>query len=145
MTSLDAQYPNRNESPGFLLWRVSNLWQQQIRKALKPHELTHVQFVLLAVLTSEATPLTQNELAAIAGTDRMMTSQVVRVLEQRGLVQRKPDETDKRAMRITATRNGRTLANRAVAVVEAVDAQFFSAITPTQRAALIGLLQRETK
>lgn len=145
MTSLDAHYPDRNQSPGFLLWRVSNLWQQQIRRALKPHELTHVQFVLLAVLTSEATPLTQNELAAIAGTDRMMTSQVVRALEHRELVTRKPDETDKRAMRITVTRKGRTLANRAVAVVEAVDAQFFAGITPTQQTALRGLLQGGTK
>ena len=36
------------ESPGFLLWKISNAWQRRLRVALQPYELTHSQFVLLA-------------------------------------------------------------------------------------------------
>ena len=37
-----------DESPGFLLWRVTLRWQRVIAAALRPLGLTHVQFVLLA-------------------------------------------------------------------------------------------------
>ena len=43
--------PSADESPGLLLWQVTNRWQAAQRAALKPFELTHVQFVLLASLT----------------------------------------------------------------------------------------------
>jgi hypothetical protein len=36
-------------SPGFVLWRAMLAWQRRIRAALAPYELTHVQFVMLAV------------------------------------------------------------------------------------------------
>jgi hypothetical protein len=36
------------DSSGFLLWQVTNLWQREIKKALSPFDLTHSQFVILA-------------------------------------------------------------------------------------------------
>jgi len=51
----------------------------------------------------------------------MMTSQVLRVLEERALVVRAADPGDGRARMLTITKQGRALANRAVAVVEEVD------------------------
>lgn len=143
MTSLESNYSDRNESPGFLLWRVSNRWQQQIRKALKPHDLTHVQFVLLAVLASEAEPMSQNALAAAAGTDRMMTSQVLRVLKERGLVYRQPDTVDRRAMQIIITPAGRRVANKVVPIVEEADALFFGRAAAKVRPILQQLLASE--
>lgn len=35
-------------SPGFLLWNVSLSWHREVGSVLKPLDLTHVQFVLLA-------------------------------------------------------------------------------------------------
>ena len=55
---------------------------------LESHELTHVQFVLLASLwwlvDHDDHSLTQAQLAQQAGTDPMMTSQVTRKLENPG-------------------------------------------------------------
>ncbi len=79
-------------SPGFLLWHATLRWQRLIAAALRPLELTHVQFVLLAVLwwftEVRGERPTQRALADQAGTDRMMTSQVLRALEGRGLLER---------------------------------------------------------
>jgi hypothetical protein len=36
------------DSSGFLLWQVTNLWQREIKKALEPYGITHSQFVLMA-------------------------------------------------------------------------------------------------
>jgi hypothetical protein len=48
---LGSRFPVAAQSPGLLLWRVTNRWQAAMRAALAPHELTHVQYVLLASLT----------------------------------------------------------------------------------------------
>ena len=104
------------QSPGFLLWRVTLSWQRQMRAALAPHDLTHVQFVLLASLwwlqEHGTAPPTQAQLAEQAGTDLMMTSQVIRRLEGRGLVSRDRDPADSRAWRLALTAAGRERAGR---------------------------------
>jgi len=37
-----------NDSGGLLLWHATLRWQRGIAQALRPLDLTHVQFVLLA-------------------------------------------------------------------------------------------------
>ena len=120
-----------DESPGFLLWRVTLRWQRVIAAALRPLGLTHVQFVLLASVWWLASVAgegpAQRRVAEHAGTDPMMTSQVLRTLEGRRLITRAPDPEDSRARRLGITPAGAELAQRAIAVVEAADAGFFAA------------------
>ncbi|MFL6100504.1 MAG: MarR family winged helix-turn-helix transcriptional regulator [Actinomycetales bacterium] len=125
---LATEFARPEESPGFLLWQVTNRWQQAQRATLKAHDLTHVQFVLLATLSWQAAdgPVTQKQLADAAATDPMMTSQVLRALELKGLVERAPHPADGRARALRATRAGRALADRAVVDVERCDGEFFS-------------------
>ncbi|MFI7586832.1 MarR family winged helix-turn-helix transcriptional regulator [Spongisporangium articulatum] len=142
MAGLDTRHSSAEESPGLLLWQVTNRWQAAQRAALKPFGLTHVQFVLLASLTylepALDGPVSQRRLADHAATDPMMTSQVLRVLEQRGLVVRHPDPADARARALRVTSAGAELANRAVVAVEACDVEFFGPLAGD----LAGLLRR---
>ncbi|MDA3148015.1 MarR family transcriptional regulator [Leucobacter sp. UCMA 4100] len=128
--TLETSYPSPEASTGLMLWRVTNSWQREIRAILAPFDLTHVQFVLLAVLTAMdyETPLTQRDLAEHAVTDPMMTSQVLRTLEKKGFVERHPHPTDRRARTLTVTPAGATLANRANAAVEEADRAYFSTL-----------------
>ncbi len=132
------------ESPGFLLWRVTLRWQRAMVAALRPLGLTHVQFVLLASawwLTQVAGEKpTQRRLAEHAATDPMMTSQVLRILEGRGLVTREVDPGDSRALRLAVTENGTRLAREAIQVVEATDSEFFAAAG--EREPVVSLLRR---
>lgn len=130
------------DSPGFLLWHATLRWQRDIAAALAPHDLTHVQFVLLATswwMHGQGLRPNQLELARRAGTDVKMTSQVVRRLEAKGLLTRVPDESDTRMKRLTVTEAGAALAPRVVAVVEACDRTFFAAAG--DRGDLLGLLR----
>jgi DNA-binding MarR family transcriptional regulator len=134
-----------DDSPGFLLWHATLRWQRAIATALAPLDLTHVQFVLLACawwLGRRARPPTQVELAAQAGTDVKMTSQVLRGLERKGLVERAIDPLDTRARRVSVTRNGARLAPRAIGVVESVDAGFFAGVDTSAAIDLLGTLVR---
>lgn len=125
---LNTAYPDPGSSTGLMLWQVTNSWQRAMREALAPFDLTHVQFVLLAVLTSldDSQPVTQKDLAQEAGTDPMMTSQVLRTLESKGLIARHSHPSDQRAKTLTPTQAGIKLVNRAIVAVEQADRTYFS-------------------
>lgn len=132
------------ESPGFLLWHATLRWQRAMAEALEPHGITHVQFVLLASLWwlgEHGGPPRQRDLAGHAGTDPMMTSQVVRALEAKGLLVREADPDDGRAWRLRTTAAGSRLARRAVAAVEDADAAYFAQVPAGARAGLTTALR----
>jgi DNA-binding MarR family transcriptional regulator len=134
-----------NDSPGFLLWRTTLRWQREITAALRPLDLTHVQFVLLASawwLNSQGRRPSQVELAAFAETDIKMTSTVIRGLERTGLLQRDVDPKDARAFRLRVTRAGARLAPRAIDVVEAADRRFFAGVPQRDVLRLLNRLAR---
>jgi DNA-binding MarR family transcriptional regulator len=119
-------------SPGFWLWHATLRWQREIAAALAPFGLTHVQFVLLACawwMNDHGMVPNQLELARQAGTDVKMTSQVVRKLEAKGLLERDTDPGDTRARRLRITREGTELAQRAIEQVDRADAAFFRPVT----------------
>ena len=124
---LATRFSRAEDSTGLLLWQVTNRWQAAQRTALRPFDLTHVQFVLLAALTwlGADGPVTQRQLADHAGTDPMMTSQVLRALERRNFVNRAAHPSDRRAWSLSATDEGVTLVNRAIVAVEGCDDSFF--------------------
>jgi MarR family transcriptional regulator, organic hydroperoxide resistance regulator len=126
--ALSTSFGHADHSPGLQLWLVTNAWQAAMRRALQPHGLTHVQFVLLASLVwiDADGPVTQKALADHSGTDPMMTSQVLRTLEAKGLVERRPYPGDARARSLVVTADGIVLANRANESVETADREFFA-------------------
>ena len=145
--SINTRYEEAAASPGFVLWQVASLWQRALRGALEEAGLTHAQFVLLAsagwleahAAGGDTTPVTQVDVAAHAKTDVVMTSEVLRTLERKGLVRRLAHPTDARAKQIALTAAGRRLAQRAVALVEEADEEFFKARGPELQQ-LAGLL-----
>ena len=130
LPTLGSDFESAAHSPGLALWQVTNRWQGAMRSTLKPHDLTHVQYVLLAALvwiqshTDE--PITQADLAEFAATDRMMTSQVLRALEAKQLLQRDHHPRDGRARALHATPAGVASAQRATRDIEAADREFFA-------------------
>ena len=116
------------ESSGFLLWQVTNLWQREIKKALEKYDLTHSQFVLLASilwLSQQNESITQILLSSHTKIDPMTTSTVLRTLQKRGLLQREEHLTDARAKVVELTLDGRRIAKLAVKTVEQFDGEFF--------------------
>jgi DNA-binding MarR family transcriptional regulator len=130
-------------SPGFLLWRVTLRWQRLMTEALRPLGLTHVQFVLLACAwwLSQDGGQAPNQLtiATQAGVNVKMASEVLRRLEEKGLLEQRTDARDRRAKVVTVTPEGGRLAEQAISVVEQADAGFFSAAPPSIVSALQAL------
>jgi DNA-binding MarR family transcriptional regulator len=127
---------------GPLLWQVTLAWQRAMRAALEPHDLTHVQFVLLTSagwLGEHEEPPTQQRIAEHAGTDTMVTGQVLRRLAARQLISRELDDKDPRAQRIVLTETGRALLTDALSDVATTDAEFFATLGADDEVFLRGL------
>jgi DNA-binding MarR family transcriptional regulator len=134
-------------SPGFWLWHATLRWQREVAAALGPTGLTHVQFVLLSCawwLNDHGIVPNQLQLARQAGTDVKMTSQVVRRLEAKGLLERAADPEDSRAKRLSITAAGTALALSAIERVERADAAFCRPVASDDPCArdVAGLLRR---
>ena len=87
---MKTRFQGPEASPGFLMWRAALAWQRDIAAALEPVGLTHSQFVLLACtqwLEERGDGASQVMVATQAGMDVKTASQVLRRLEQAGLVQ----------------------------------------------------------
>ena len=129
LNKMPTKFEKPDESPGFLLWQTMNLWQRKMRAALRESGLTHVQFVLLAStvwLNDHGREATQVMIARFAHADVMMTSQVLRSLEEKDLVLRLKTPDDTRAHLISPTEKGRRLIGKAIKVVEDTDSAFFA-------------------
>ncbi len=117
------------DSSGFLLWQVTNLWQREIKKALEEYDLTHSQFVLLAStlwLSKKSESVTQIVLSSHTKIDPMTTSTVLRTLQAKGLLSRQEHATDTRAKTVALTEKGVEMTQKAVKTVEQFDKQFFT-------------------
>jgi MarR family transcriptional regulator, organic hydroperoxide resistance regulator len=139
------------DSSGFLLWQVTNLWQREIKKALEPYDLTHSQYVLLASihwLTLQKQDVTQILLSSHTKIDPMTTSTVLRTLQSKGLLQRQEHSTDTRAKTVELTDNGKKIIKQAVITVENFDKTFFSTLGNMTKAfneQLITILRQENE
>lgn len=132
-------YPFKHEkaddSPGFLLWKLTALWQGKLAKVFGELSITQTQYAILASLLwfdqQRARP-TQAGLAEHAKIDKMTLSKAIRKLEENGLIRRELSTRDTRTMQVRFTASGRDLVQRAIIAVENADDKFFSCLTENQ-------------
>lgn len=131
------------ESLGFLLWKVSSCWRRKMEEALEPVGLTHPQFVILAGtgwFTRDGGRASQAKIGRHAGLDPNTTSQILRGLEAKGLIDRSrsPDERSKYPV---LTERGVEVLTEAFPRVEAVNGQFFAPLGDGGRQSLLEALR----
>lgn len=120
------------DSPGFLLWQVTASWQRMIKAALEPHNITHPQFVVMALLLwfkEQGIEPKQSMLINKSKMDKMTISVSIKKLVQLGLIQRKECCDDTRAKIVNLTAKGRALTKKLMTLVEKVDADYFARIS----------------
>lgn len=131
---MNFSFKRPEDSPGLLLWQLTNQWQRQQRQALTKLGLTHAQFVVLAgVLWLSSLPdntVTQKQVSEFSKIDKMSMSDLVATLVQKKMLKRMPHDKDKRAYSLVLTDKGRRVVVKAIPVVEGIDAEFFSKETP---------------
>jgi DNA-binding MarR family transcriptional regulator len=83
-----------------------------------------------------------SQLAAAVGTDTAGISGLIDHLEQRGLVSRRANPTDRRAVMVEPTETGRALVPRLRHVFQAVNEVLLTGFSPPEAASLEAMLER---
>ncbi|MDY3052335.1 MAG: MarR family transcriptional regulator [Ndongobacter sp.] len=123
-----SKFVNSNDSVGLLFWKTSVLWQRKIKEVLQPLDLTHTQFVILAVveeLSETIDEITQKMISDFSMIDVMTVSSTIRLLEKKKYICRLASENDTRAYSISNTKIGKERLQEAVKKVEIIDNEFF--------------------
>jgi len=81
---------------------ISRMYNQQ---AAKQDITTSIGFVLLNISSRDGTPATK--IAPLMGLEARSLTRVLKNMEAKGLIFRKPDETDRRSVRIFLTSEGK--------------------------------------
>lgn len=127
---LDA--PDRRRLPPLLrkAWYGLN---QAFRRRIKQHAATPDQFTILRLLREgDVDGLSQRDLCRLMSSDpNTMGALISRMVEQ-GLIERRPDERDKRAHRITIATKGKALFKKLRAIALILQGEVLVAI-PTER------------
>lgn len=126
-----------DESPGFLLYRVTILWQGKLGAIFDSFRISQTQYAILASLLyfeEKGEQSTQTSLVEHARIDKMTLSKAVRGLESARLVARQTSQTDNRAVLVSLTTRGRKLTKEAVHAVESADEEFFVCMSEKQGA-----------
>lgn len=135
------------DSPGFLLWQTTITWQRLIKEALEPFDISHAQFVVMAVtlwLDEHAQETSQTAIAGLSKLDKMTVSKSLHKLTRLGYVKRHESGRDSRAKLVEFTTDGKKLVARLIAIIETIDAKFFGLVTLEEQNDLITTLHHLT-
>ena len=140
--------PNEGRLSGFLPYQlsvasnaVSDLIAERYRNrfALKVPE-----WRVMAVL-GDAGSMTQRDLTTATLMDKVAVNRACKVLEERGLVQRSPNELDGRSHHLELTVAGRELHGKIWPQAVEIYEKIFSAITPREQLKLRAILDKLLK
>jgi DNA-binding MarR family transcriptional regulator len=113
---------------GFVLWRVFHRWQREADLALSDLGLTHLQFTtltLVAWMVRSDALASQSDLARFGDISPMQVSLMLKALEAKGLVARKPSETNRSGKQVAITAKGLDVLRQALPVIVDLQAKLF--------------------
>jgi DNA-binding MarR family transcriptional regulator len=147
MPNLPFGFNTPKDSPGFLLWQTTMIWQRQIKKALEKYDISHAQFVIMATLmwfdahghnTTQVLIINQTKL------DKMTVSKSLKKLAGLGFIVRAEHETDTRAKSVQLTEKGKEMVHILVPTIEGIDGVFFGKTSDTDQKNLLHILAKLT-
>ena len=122
--------PTKHIDFGFRVARISRRLRQAVDAELRAYGLTDATWRPLAYVGKLGGGVRQKELAMALSIEGPTLVRLLDNLERRGLIERREDETDRRARGIYLTRAGRDLAVRVAKVGAEVQARALAKVAP---------------
>lgn len=145
MSNLPFGFDKPEDSPGFLLWQTTMIWQRQIKKALELYDISHPQFVIMATLMwfeAHHCDTTQILIVNWSKLDKMTVSKSLKKLVALGHVNRSAHEIDTRAKSVSLTEKGKEMVRTLIPIVEGIDSIFFGKASYNDQKTLIQILAK---
>jgi MarR family transcriptional regulator, organic hydroperoxide resistance regulator len=137
-----VKHPPIDQTIAFWLYRADTQWSVTLGRAFRAHgyDVTSEQWGIMARIR-ESEGVNQNRLSANTTKDRHNITRILSRLENRGFIERRPDEGDKRAYRIFLTDDGRSVYERLTSIVVDHGNQMINGLTRSELASLIRILE----
>ncbi|GAA0497808.1 hypothetical protein Ade02nite_53760 [Paractinoplanes deccanensis] len=129
------------ESLSEAFWAVARRLRHRTKVALEPWDLSPSQGRAMTVLARHG-DLRLSSLADHLRIAPRSATEVVDDLQQRGLVERRPDPADRRAVLVTLTPHGMSVNTQIQAARQAASARIFAALDPEDRRDLSRVLEK---
>ncbi|MEV4255110.1 MarR family winged helix-turn-helix transcriptional regulator [Spirillospora sp. NPDC049652] len=126
----------------YALARAGRLGRARMARMMGEHGFGLWHFAVLSALDDAAEPPSQRDLGARLGIDPSDLVDVVGALEERGLLRRDRDPSDRRRYVVTLTPEGRAELEAVTGRAAGLDAELLAALDPSERAAFTGMLRR---
>ena len=140
-------YASKKKSPalydqrGFLLRRAHQLAVSIFEAQLEHLRATPAQIAVLTMLRDHPS-LYQSELARAIGLDKATVSVLVKAMEARGLLQRRPSSSNSKRIAVTLTTQGESMVARSRVPCRKADELLMSPLKTEERDQLVALLRR---
>jgi DNA-binding MarR family transcriptional regulator len=124
----DATLGAPENAVGFVLWRLVHRYQRAVDRELASLDLTHLQFTILALVAwanRSGQRATQSELSRAGDIQPMQISQILKVLEVKGVIIRVQSAANARAKCVEITRGGLTVLRSAMPIAIGVQQRMF--------------------
>lgn len=120
---------------GFRISRIARRLRQAVDTELRAYGLTEATWRPLLYVARLGAGVRQKELAVALGIEGPSLVRLLDGLERRGLIERREDDTDRRARGIHLTAAGRALERRVAKVSAAVQRRVLADVAPADLAA----------
>ena len=127
--------------PGFLIRRLHQIHVAMFMEEFKSTNITPVQYGLMSAVA--ALPgLDQTALGQEVGLDRTTTADVVKRLEERGLLERRPNPHDRRTRHVQLTAQGQARVAELHGDMTRAQERLLEPLRPAEKAILLDLMRR---
>lgn len=136
-------HPGLDTAPMAVIGRLNRcflLIQQAADAPLREHGLTRPEFDVLGALRRLDRELTPSQIARETFASGAAVTKRLRLLEERGLVARRPDDRDGRVSHLSLTEHGRTLIDQMLPEQVDYDASLLAGLTVERQRELAELL-----
>lgn len=105
---------------GPLLSQTARQWRRAVDERLQPYGLTEATWLPLIRVARASAPMRQKDLAASLSLDGSSVVRLLDNLERANLIERREEDSDRRAKAIFLTRRGRAIVDKVEASARAV-------------------------
>lgn len=124
------------------LVQVGEAFLAVVDKTLRHHRLSRAGREALAILEGAGQPLSPTTIAERLLVTTASVTSLLDTLERRGLVERRPDPTDRRRLLVELTDDGRVLVEQFLPEIVALQTAIIAELSETQRQTLLRLLSK---
>jgi DNA-binding MarR family transcriptional regulator len=137
----ESEFPPYRRVPAYLIRRLQMISTAIVAEALEDEDMPVSQWAVLTLIDNHP-EIDQSRLAEVVAIDRTNTGRLVDQLEAKGLVERRPHESDRRVWTLCCTPLGQKTRKRLRPRALATQDKLLSCLKPADRDRFIDLMSQ---